>query len=98
MTSGCEGKNKRGASCGMPVLQGERFCWAHSAKVGAARAKARKRGGGTRQQPAPSQLPEAPPQLRSVAAIQEQIERALFDVLHLGNSVQRSRRSLTYSR
>jgi hypothetical protein len=75
----------------MHPLQDSRYCFAHAPEQGAARAKARKRGGRNRRAGLALEPPDKAPQLRDVAAIQAQLETALFDSLQLENSNGRSR-------
>ena len=75
----------------MHPLQGSRYCFAHAPEQGAARAKARKRGGRNRRVSLAVNPPTEAPQLRGVEAIQLQLEAALFDTLQLANCNNRSR-------
>jgi hypothetical protein len=87
----CADTNRAGEPCQMPPLGDSLFCWAHDPSRGADRARARREGGRKRATPTLSTLPEAAPSLRSVPAIQAQLERAYWDSLALPNSAQRSR-------
>ncbi len=75
----------------MHPLQDSRYCFIHDPKGGAARAKARKRGGRNRRVGLALDPPSKAPHLRDVAAIQAQLEAALFNTLRLENSNSRSR-------
>jgi hypothetical protein len=88
---GCVARNARGQPCQMPPLQDSDRCFAHDPKGGAARAKARKRGGRHRRAGLAIDAPAEAPGLRDVGAIQEQLEAALFNALRLENSNSRSR-------
>ncbi len=87
----CAEKNARGEPCGMPPVGGSAHCFAHDPKQGAQRARARKSGGRNRRTGLAIDPPTEPAQLRHVAAIQQQIEAALFNTLQLENSNGRSR-------
>ena len=88
---GCVDRNAEGAPCGMPRLQGSDRCFAHAPDRGAARARARKRGGRNRRAALAVEPPTQAPSLRLVGAIQEQLEAAVFNTLRLENSNSRSR-------
>jgi uncharacterized small protein (DUF1192 family) len=75
----------------MPRLSDAEFCWSHEPSKGRARALARAKGGRNRQTPRGAAPPTEPPTLRTVDAIQRQLESAVFDTLHQENSEQRSR-------
>lgn len=87
----CASLNREGSPCGMPPLAGSDRCFVHCEERGAERAKARKKGGRQRRAPHGSPPPSAIQSMRSVSALQDQLERALFDSLQLRNSVHRSR-------
>ena len=75
----------------MPRLSGSEFCFSHEPTKGRDRALARAKGGRNRQTPRGSAPPAEAPALRTVDAIQRQLEAALYDTLHQENSEQRSR-------
>ena len=75
----------------MPPLADSDRCFAHARDRGADRARARKQGGRNRRAAPGSKAPTEAPQLRSVEAIQQQLETALFDALHLENSNNKAR-------
>lgn len=89
--SGCAGTNARGEPCGMHSLRDSRYCFAHAPERGAARAKARKRGGRNRRVALAVEPPSKAPLLRDIGSIQAQLEAALFNTLRLENSNGRSR-------
>jgi hypothetical protein len=90
-TTGCVEENADGGPCGMPPLRGSDRCFTHATSAGAARAKARKRGGRNRRVGWAVDPPAEAPRLRDVDAIQQQLEVAVFDALQLENSNHRSR-------
>jgi len=75
----------------MPPLEGTTLCFTHSPQAGAARAKARKLGGQRKATPKLSLVPDSAPQLRSVAAIQEQLEAVYWDTQAQANGAPRTR-------
>ena len=88
---GCCGKTRDGSPCGMARLAGSEYCFAHDPRRGRDRAKALVKGGRNRRTAHGSTPPETAPALRSVAAIQAELERAVFDTLQMANSSQRNR-------
>src|SRR5687768_6766458 len=88
---GCLGETRDGSPCGMARLSGSEFCFAHEPRRGRDRAKARVKGGRNRRTAHGSAPPSSPPGLRTVDAIQCELERALFDTLKMANSSQRNR-------
>jgi hypothetical protein len=88
---GCVDRNAKGEPCGMPRLEDSDRCFAHDPTRGAARARARKRGGRNRRVASVSEAPTDASPLREVGAIQGQLEAALFNTLQLENSNGRSR-------
>lgn len=89
--TGCVERNGKGEPCGMRPLRDSDRCFTHDPKRGAARAKARKRGGRHRRVGLAFDPPAEAPRLRDVGAIQQQLETAMFDTLRLENSHNRSR-------
>lgn len=83
------------AGCGMPPLEGQNACWNHSPTVAPARAAARSRGGRRARTPHLTPPPDAPPNLRGMEAIQQQLEVAYGDALQLPNGPARARVLLT---
>jgi hypothetical protein len=88
---GCGGQTRDGAPCGMPRLSGSEYCFAHDPRRGRDRAKARVKGGRNRRTTHGMAPPDTAPSLRSVDAIQVELERAVFDTLQQANSAQRNR-------
>ena len=88
---GCRGETRDGSPCGMARLCGGDYCFAHDPRRGRDRAKARLKGGRNRRTAHGSAPPDTAPVLRSVDAIQTELERVLFDTLQMANSTQRNR-------
>ena len=88
---GCCGETRDGSPCGMARLAGSEYCFAHDPRRGRDRAKARVKGGRNRRTAHGSTPPGTAPALRSVAAIQGELERVVFDTLLMPNSSQRNR-------
>jgi hypothetical protein len=87
----CSATNASGDPCGMPPLEGSRFCFAHDPRRGKDRAQARKRGGHNRQTPgATDELREAV-SLDDVAGIRRILTAVVADTIAQANSAQRSR-------
>jgi len=88
---GCRGETRDGSPCGMARLSGSEFCFAHDPRRGRDRAAARVKGGRNRRTAHGAAPPGTAPGLRSVDAIQGELERAVFDTLAMANSNQRNR-------
>jgi uncharacterized small protein (DUF1192 family) len=88
---GCRGETRDGSPCGMARLSGSEFCFAHDPRRGRDRAEARVKGGRNRRTAHGAAPPGMAPSLRSVDAIQGELERAVFDTLLMANSSQRNR-------
>ncbi len=88
---GCRGETRDGSPCGMARLSGSDYCFAHDPRRGRDRAKARVKGGRNRRTAHGAAPPGTAPGLRSVDAIQAELERAVFDTLMMANSSQRNR-------
>ncbi len=89
--NGCRGVTRDDSPCGMAPLSHSEYCFAHDPRRGRDRAKARVKGGRNRRTAHGTAPPQAAPALRTVAAIQGELERAVFDTLQMVNSSQRNR-------
>ena len=87
----CREPKKDGSPCGMAPLAGSAYCFTHDPRRGRERAKARLRGGRNRRTAHGAPPPKSAPELRSVDAIQQQLERGVMDTLVMPNSSQRNR-------
>lgn len=87
----CHGKTKNGEPCRVPALKGNQFCFTHSPEVGAARAKARKRGGERRRVPHAGDASKIPARVRTIDDVLAVLDYALAEAMPLENSIQRGR-------
>lgn len=88
----CVATNGQGEPCQAAPLTDSEFCFTHDPSRALERANARRRGGrnSSRAGSVVGSLVQ-PVQLRSMAAIQAQLEAVVTDTLHQANSAQRSR-------
>ena len=87
----CSAKTRNGQPCRAQALKGRRFCFTHDPAQGAARAKARRRGGERRRVRHAGDSSLMPAQVRTVADTLALLDYGLAEALPLENSVQRVR-------
>lgn len=87
----CKSVTTNGQPCQAQAIKGSRFCFIHDPASGAARAKARKRGGERRRVPHAGKHETIPAQVRTIGDVLAVLDYALAEVMPLENSIQRGR-------
>ena len=87
----CKAKTTSGQPCQAQAIKGDKFCFTHDPASGAARAKARKRGGQRRRVPHAGNPETLPAQVRSIDDVLKVLDYALAEAVPLENSTQRGR-------
>ena len=87
----CKAKSLKGRPCQAHAVKGSQFCFIHDPASGAARAKARKRGGERRRIPHCGTAEGVPVHIRTLEDVLAVLDYALAEAMPLENSVQRGR-------
>jgi hypothetical protein len=87
----CKARSANGEPCRAQALKGGRYCFTHDPAQGAARAKARRRGGERRRIEHAGDSSQIPTQVRTVRDATAILDYALAEALPLENSIQRGR-------
>lgn len=87
----CKAKTQSGQVCRSQAIKGGMFCFIHDPTQGAARAKARKRGGERRRVPHAGNPETIPAQVRTIDDVLKILDYALAEAMPLENSIQRGR-------
>ena len=87
----CKAKTHSGQACRSQAIKGSQFCFIHDPAQGAARAKARKRGGERRRVPHAGDVSRIPVSVRTIEDVLKVLDYALAESMSLENSIQRGR-------
>jgi hypothetical protein len=87
----CKAKTTSGQACRSQAIKGSTFCFIHDPTLGAARAKARKRGGERRRVPHVGSPETLPASVRTIDDVLKVLDYALAESMPLENSIQRGR-------
>jgi hypothetical protein len=87
----CKAKTKSGQPCRAQGIKGSRFCFIHDPAQGAARAKARKKGGQRRRVSHAGDVSKIPASVRTIGDVLQVLDYALCETLAHENSIQRGR-------
>lgn len=87
----CKAKTTNGQPCQAQAIKGSAFCFTHDPASGAARAKARKRGGERRRVPHAGNPETIPASVRTIDDVLKVLDYALAESMPLENSIQRGR-------
>jgi len=87
----CKAKTTNGQPCQAQAIKGEKFCFIHSPTQGAARAKARKKGGERNRTPHAGNPETIPASVRTIDDVLKVLDYALAESMPLENSIQRGR-------
>jgi len=87
----CKAHTTNGQPCQAQALTDSRYCFVHDPTQGAARAKARKRGGERRRVPHMGNPEIIPTQVRTIDDVLKVLDYALAESMPLENSIQRGR-------
>jgi hypothetical protein len=87
----CKAITANGQPCRAQALKSGRFCFVHDPAQGAARAKARRRGGERRRVEHAGDSSKIPVQVHTVSDARAILDYTLSEALPLENSIQRGR-------
>lgn len=87
----CKAQTTNGQPCQAQALTDSKYCFIHDPALGAARAKARKRGGQRRRVPHAGNPESLPVQVRTIEDVLKVLDYALAESMPLENSIQRGR-------
>ncbi|MCC7119891.1 MAG: hypothetical protein IT310_15305 [Anaerolineales bacterium] len=87
----CKSKTTNGQLCQAQAITGSKYCFTHDPASGAARAKARKKGGRRNRTPHAGNSESIPTKVRTIEDVLAVLDYALAETLPLENSIQRGR-------
>lgn len=87
----CKAKTNSGQACRSQAIKDSQYCFIHDPASGAARAKARKKGGQRRRVPHAGNPETIPANVRTIDDVLKILDYALAESMPLENSIQRGR-------
>jgi hypothetical protein len=87
----CKAKTQKGQPCQAQTINGSKFCFIHDPAQGAARAKARKKGGERRRVPHYGNESIIPREVKTLDDANKILTYTLAEIIPMENSIARAR-------